>query len=135
MDWQGNIATFSPELLGLANAEDDTFVLGNVNRDSLTELARRPLLARMLADIRAGVALYRDTCEYFSMCGGGEPVNRLFENGTFVSTETVHCRMAKMRATDLVLDRLEQVRLAQDTDGQASGARAAGAPPGAALPA
>ena len=63
----------------------------------------------MLADIDAGVALCRERCEYFSVCGGGEPVNKLFENGSFASAETTYCRMTKMRATDLVLDRLERV--------------------------
>jgi uncharacterized protein len=111
MDWTGNIATFSPELLGLRNPAYDDFVLGNVNRDELVELLDRPLLERMRADIDAGIALCRETCEYFSVCGGGEPVNKLFENGSFASAETTYCRMTKMRATDLVLDRLEQVRL------------------------
>jgi uncharacterized protein len=111
MDWTGNIATFSPELLGLKNADYDDFILGNINRDRLVELANRPLLARMHADIDAGVALCRETCEYFSVCGGGEPVNKLFENGSFATAETVYCRMTKMRATDLVLDRLERMRL------------------------
>jgi uncharacterized protein len=63
----------------------------------------------MLADIDAGVERCRQSCEYFSVCGGGEPVNKLAENGTFVSTETTYCRMAKMRATDLVLDLLDAV--------------------------
>jgi uncharacterized protein len=109
MDWTGNIATFSPELLGLKNAEYQDFVLGNVNRDQLAEMADAPLLARMKADIDAGIALCRDTCEYFSVCGGGEPVNKLFENGSFASAETTYCRVTKMRVTDLVLDRLERV--------------------------
>jgi uncharacterized protein len=111
MDWTGNIATFSPELLGLRNPTYDDFVLGNVNRDELVELLDRPLLTRMRADIDAGIALCRETCEYFSVCGGGEPVNKLFENGSFATSETTYCRMTKMRATDLVLDRLVQVRL------------------------
>ncbi len=109
MDWTGNIATFSPELLGLKNALYDDFVLGNINRDRLVDLVERPLLKRMKDDIDAGVALCRENCEYFSVCGGGEPVNKLFENGSFATTETVFCRMTKMRATDLVLDRLERV--------------------------
>lgn len=109
MDWSGNIATFSPELLGLKNPAYDNFVLGNVNHDRLVDLAGRPQLARMTADIDAGVELCRERCEYFSVCGGGEPVNKLFENGSFASAETVFCRMTKMRATDLVLDRLERV--------------------------
>ena len=64
----------------------------------------------MLEDIEAGVAMCRNSCEYFSVCGGGEPVNKLAENGTFISTETTYCRLTKMRATDLVLDALERVQ-------------------------
>jgi uncharacterized protein len=109
MDWTGNIATFSPELLGLKNGLYDDFVLGNVNRDRLVDLADRPLLSRMKADIDAGIALCRESCEYFSVCGGGEPVNKLFENGSFATAETTYCRITKMRATDLVLDRLERI--------------------------
>jgi uncharacterized protein len=108
MDWTGNIATFSPELLGLKSALYDDFILGNINRDRLVDLAERPLLARMHADIEAGIAQCRESCEYFSVCGGGEPVNKLFENGSFASAETTYCRMTKMRATDLVLDRLDR---------------------------
>jgi len=109
MDWTGNIATFSPELLGLKSERYDNFVLGNINRDRLVELAERPLLKRMQTDIDAGIALCRERCEYFSVCGGGEPVNKLFENGSFATAETTYCRITKMRATDLVLDRLENV--------------------------
>ncbi len=109
MDWSGNISTFSPELLGLKNVEYGDFILGNVNRDEIVDLPHRPALARMLADINAGVAMCRDRCEYFSVCGGGEPVNKLAENGSFISAETAYCRITKMRATDLVLDALERV--------------------------
>ena len=52
----------------------------------------------------------RERCEYFSVCGGGEPVNKLAENGSFASSQTTYCRLTKMRATDLVLDALERVR-------------------------
>ena len=109
MDWTGNIATFSPELLGLKNAAYDDFILGNINRDTLTELPEHPALVRMRDDIDAGVELCRQNCGYFSVCGGGEPVNKLAENGTFASTETTYCRMTKMRVTDLVLDLVEVI--------------------------
>jgi uncharacterized protein len=110
MDWAGNISTFSPELLGLKNPDYGDFLLGNINRDSLIDLPQRPNFARMLRDIGAGVEMCRDNCEYFSVCGGGEPVNKRGENGTFVSTETAYCRLTKMRATDLVLDALERAQ-------------------------
>ena len=109
MDWSGNVATFSPELLGLKNAAYGDFILGNINRDKLTDMAEGAMLRRMRQDIDAGVELCRQNCEYFSICGGGEPVNKLSENGSFVSTETRYCRMTKMRATDLVLDLIELV--------------------------
>jgi uncharacterized protein len=110
MDWAGNISTFSPELLGLKNPDYGDFLLGNINRDPLIDLPQRPSFARMLRDIGAGVEMCRERCEYFSICGGGEPVNKLAENGTFASTETAYCRLTKMRATDLVLDALERAQ-------------------------
>jgi uncharacterized protein len=109
MDWAGNISTFSPELLGLKNPEYGDFLLGNINRDALVEMPRRANFVRMREHIQAGVAMCRESCEYFSVCGGGEPVNKLAENGTFVSTETTYCRLTKMRATDLVLDALDRI--------------------------
>jgi uncharacterized protein len=110
MDWAGNISTFSPELLGFKNTAYSDFLLGNINRDALIDLPHRENFVRMLKDIETGVAMCRERCEYFSVCGGGEPVNKLAENGTFASTETTYCRMTKMRATDLVLDALERVQ-------------------------
>ena len=68
-----------------------------------------PVFSRMREDIDTGVAMCRERCEYFSVCGGGEPVNKLAENGSFATTETVYCRLTKMRATDLVLDALDRV--------------------------
>jgi len=109
MDWAGNIATFSPELLGLKSAVYNDFILGNINRDRLIELPESPALTRMRDDINAGVEMCRQGCGYFSVCGGGEPVNKLAENGTFISTETTYCRMTKMRVTDLVLDLMDMV--------------------------
>jgi uncharacterized protein len=110
MDWAGNISTFSPELLGLKNAAYQDFLLGNINHDALVDLPHRPNFARMLADIEAGVEMCRERCEYFTVCGGGEPVNKLAENGSFASSETTYCRLTKMCGTDLVLDALERVQ-------------------------
>ena len=110
MDWAGNISTFSPELLGLKNAAYGDFSLGNINRDALVDLPQRPSFVRLYSDIRKGVEMCRDRCGYFSVCGGGEPVNKLAENGSFISTETTYCRLTKMRVTDLVLDALDRVR-------------------------
>jgi uncharacterized protein len=65
MDWAGNISTFSPELLGLKNAQYADFLLGNINRDRLVDMPRAANFARMLEDIEKGVAMCRESCEYF----------------------------------------------------------------------
>jgi uncharacterized protein len=135
MDCAGNLSTFSPELLGLKNADYDNFIIGNINRDKLVDLVERPILRKMLADIDAGVALCRNRCEYFSICGGGEPVNKLFENGTFISSETTFCRMTRMRATDLVLDLLDRLQSPVQSPGVGGAAvTARGAPMPARAP-
>lgn len=123
MDWLGNISTFSPELLGLKNADYDDYLLGNINREALIDLPNRPSLERMLEDIGAGVRMCQETCQYFSVCGGGEPVNKMAENGTFASTETRYCRLTKMRATDLVLDAIEHVRQSDDGEDRSDSCR------------
>ena len=105
----GNIATFSPELLGLKNADYGDFLLGNINTDRLVDMLAHSNLAKMRRDIDAGVELCRQHCQYFSVCGGGEPVNKLSENGSFVTTETIHCRLTRMRVTDIVLDAIDRL--------------------------
>src|SRR5258708_4489813 len=101
MDWSGNIATFSPELLGLKNVDYGDFILGNINRDRLADLPNGPIFRKMLADVSAGVELCRQGCEYFSVCGGGEPVNKLAENGSFISPEKNYRPNTQMSSTDL----------------------------------
>jgi uncharacterized protein len=129
MDWAGNISTFSPELLGLKSPDYGDFLLGNINRDALVDMPRRPNFTRMLKDIEAGVKMCRERCEYFSVCGGGEPVNKLAENESFASTETTYCRLTKMRGTDVVLDAIERAQRSGVNWNDAGGAlrRAVGA--------
>ncbi len=39
------------------------------------------------------------------------PVNKYFENGTFVSTETLFCRLNRQALLEVVLDKVEQGRV------------------------
>jgi uncharacterized protein len=102
VDHSGNIATFSPELLGQANADYNDYIIGNVNTDAFADLPHNGVLAKMSADIEAGVEMCRARCGYFHVCGGGEPVNKMAENGTFASDVTSYCRMTRMGVADLV---------------------------------
>jgi uncharacterized protein len=103
VDCLGNVSTFSPELLGYKNAEYGDFLIGNVNTDTMEQLRNSPALAAMQRDIDTGVEACRASCEYFSICGGGAPMNKLTENGSFCSTKTNFCSLVQMAAADLVL--------------------------------
>jgi uncharacterized protein len=111
VDSHGNVSSFSPELLGLKNAAYGDYLLGNINTQSLAEIHETCMASALNRDIQAGVAACRAACEYFSVCGGGAPVNKLFENGSFTSTRTSYCVLTQIVPTDLILeayDRLEQ---------------------------
>ncbi len=106
----GSASSFSPELLGLKNAAYNDFIIGNVLSDSLEAMLEGAAMTKMARDIAAGVEICRKNCEYFSVCGGGTPINKLSENGRFDSGETSFCRLTEMIPADLVLaafDRLE----------------------------
>ncbi len=107
VDCEGNFSSFSPELLGLRSAPYGDFVLGNVAVDSLAAAAASPRFAAMHADIAAGVERCRRQCSYFAFCGGGAPVNKYFENGSFDSTETLFCRLNRKALVDVLLDKLQ----------------------------
>ncbi len=103
VDCNGNVSTFSPELLGLKNPKYDDFVIGNINAASLEDMRRGAAMGAMSRDIAAGVELCRKSCEYFSVCGGGAPVNKLFENGSFESARTSFCDLTQKVPIDLIL--------------------------------
>lgn len=99
---RGDVSTYAPELL-----YDSRFTFGNVHVDRLEDIFSKPGFLALKAEIDAGVALCRETCAYFTVCGGGCPSNKISENGTANSTETLHCRLTKMALTDAALSVLE----------------------------
>jgi radical SAM/SPASM domain protein of GRRM system len=108
VDCEGNFSTFSPELLGLPSTHYDGFALGNILTHSLADTLVSPRLQAMEGDIRAGIERCRTTCAYFNYCGGGAPVNKYFENGSFDSTETMFSRLGRQAVVDVVLAKLER---------------------------
>ena len=111
VDCRGNASSFSPELLGLKHPDYNDFIVGNVHTDTLQVMRESAAMRAMTRDIAAGVAKCEQECGYFSVCGGGSPINKLSENGTFASTRTAFCGLVHMVPTDLILgalDRLER---------------------------
>jgi hypothetical protein len=79
IDCDGNISTFSPE----------SWVRSGC--DPLAVLENGGHLLRTVDEIKAGLGACHEQCQYFLFCGGS-PANKVFENGTFASAETMFCR-------------------------------------------
>ena len=62
----------------------------------------------MMRDIDAGVDACRSECEYYSVCGGGAPVNKLTECGSFRATRTSYCSLTQMAPVDVILAAFER---------------------------
>lgn len=113
----GAFGTFSPELL-----EFSDYRLGNVHAELIID-ALRDLRARSLfSDVAEGVERCRQTCPYFAICGGGAPSNKLAENGTVRSTETIYCRYTIQTLADLLVDAYEELAPASLVGSPAGGA-------------
>ncbi len=84
------------------------FTFGNVFHNTLEDITSDPKFIAVHEQIQRGVARCQATCAYFAFCGGGHPSNKISENGTFDSTETLACRLKVQAATDALLEHLEE---------------------------
>ncbi len=109
IDCNGNVSSFSPELLGYKNERYNNFIVGNVHQHTLQQMLESAAMKSMAKDIQAGVDACRSECGYFSLCGGGAPVNKLSENGSFNSTKTSFCNLIQITPTNLILNALSQM--------------------------
>jgi uncharacterized protein len=116
VDCHGNVSSFSPELLGLKHADYNDFIIGNINTASLEDMRVGAPMNAMLRDISAGVDACRESCEYFSVCGGGAPVNKLAENGSFRTTRTSFCALTQMVPIDLILEAFDRLKVESDAE-------------------
>jgi uncharacterized protein len=116
VDCHGNVSSFSPELLGLKNGDYGDFIVGNIHTDSLEDMHRSQPMKAMAHDIALGVEACRRNCEYFSVCGGGAPVNKLAENGSFTGTRTLFCSLTQMVPIDLILEAFDRLQIGISKD-------------------
>lgn len=107
VDWTGGFSCFSPELIDQAHAGYGGFVLGNVARDSMIGALATDRFRAVFGDILAGVEQCRGECPWFSLCGGGAPVNKLNERASFRVAETRYCRQVVKEPLALALAALE----------------------------
>jgi uncharacterized protein len=96
----GSISTFSPELMEVSASGYRNFIFGNILEGSFRDFDAADLLKRTAHEIVCGVDACRSACRYFAVCGGGAPVNKMSENGSFESAETAFCRLSVQSAAD-----------------------------------
>lgn len=104
----GQFSTFSPELLSMKTEEYGDFILGNILEHPVRSIVETKKFQEIYQDIKAGVEMCRETCPYFSVCGGGAPSNKYYENGTFRSAETLYCKYTRKIITDILLEDMEK---------------------------
>jgi uncharacterized protein len=107
VDYRGNFSTFCPELLGVRTQAYGPIILGNLTRELINDCISREPFVSLNRDIGHGVEMCAATCAYYKICGGGAPSNKLYENGTFRSSETRHCRIFIKTLVDLAIDFIE----------------------------
>ena len=100
----GSVSTFSPEFMEVAAPEYNNFVFGNILEDEIKDLIGNRAFLSANEDIAVGIAPCRASCRYFSVCGGGSPVNKFCETGTLKSTETNFCRLSTQSAADFLVE-------------------------------
>jgi uncharacterized protein len=105
--WNGDIGTFSPELLGTEDPRFGPLSFGNVATHSFADALEHPRLRQIAAEISRGVGRCRKTCPYYGFCRGGAPANKLGETGRFDTTITTFCKLSHMVITEAVLTGLE----------------------------
>jgi uncharacterized protein len=106
--WDGAMTAFSPELIDASSKDYGDFILGNILRDPIADIFASPKFKQIAGAIDAGCKRCAETCQYFSVCGGGAPSNKYFENGSFESTETIYCRSVIQIPIDIMLEQAER---------------------------
>lgn len=105
-DIDGNFSTFCPEFLNVTQERFGKLDFGNVHSSSLSDMLNNETFREVYDEIKTGINACKNTCGYFSICGGGIPYNKIAETGRFSSTETQSCRLNIKMLTDIVSDRL-----------------------------
>lgn len=101
----GDIVPFSPEMGSGTSKDRNSFVVGNVHTISqIGDIYQTEKYTNMRNDIDRGISKCKESCSYFSLCGGGNPGNKMYENQSFNSTETNHCKYHYQYIAEVLLN-------------------------------
>lgn len=108
----GDISTFyagvtqdeCPDIYG----DGKGLVIGNLNVDSLDDIATSPKLARIQQDFELSHSTCAKTCPYYSLCPGGYNLIKFNRSGRFDVTETPECRLQIKAFTNALIDHINE---------------------------
>jgi len=104
--FNGDVVVVSPEFMSIDGDERNKFVIGNVLNTPLPEIVARSGDAWYVQEFLDGIRECRQSCAYYSYCGGGQASNKYFETGRLNVTETAHCRNTRQYVLDAVIESL-----------------------------
>jgi len=107
IDTNGSFSTFSPELIGMKDERFNDFNFGNIHTDKFESVRDNKKFNLVFNEIVDGIKKCKSECEYYSFCGGGAPSNKLYENGSFDTTETNYCKFSKKILVDSFLEEIK----------------------------
>ena len=104
----GDFSTFSPEFLGVSHPRIGGGGIGNLAEGPIERAETNAKFLALKSEIDSGVVKCKESCEYFSVCGGGAPANKLGELGTMDASVTRFCECTVMGTADLVLSLVDE---------------------------
>jgi uncharacterized protein len=110
VDADGFWSTFCPELIATRSERFEDFKLGDLSSGPISSNINHELFGLMWNEISRGIKQCRESCAYFSVCGGGRPANKFGEHGRFDVTETAQCRTMLKPLADATVDVLHKLR-------------------------
>jgi uncharacterized protein len=112
----GDVTSFSPDFMELKSVAHNNFCFGNILQDEFDDLINSAIFQRTYDEIRAGVDLCRESCRYFALCGGGAPSNKMAENKSLESGETLFCKLSVQAPADALVEFLQMHRQARSAE-------------------
>lgn len=106
VSYSGGVVLLSPEFLDVKSFEHGNFIVGNVLNEPLLDILERWHTIRYVTGFIKGLERCQESCQYFSVCGGGQASNKFFEHGSVNSMETCFCRNTYQHLADAIIGEL-----------------------------
>lgn len=93
IDAYGKIYFLSPELCDLKSSKYQSFYFGKVGRDSVQSAFSRYIASDVYRDALVGEKMCETDCAHFDVCGSRFFANKVCENNTLASSNTLVCKL------------------------------------------